>query len=206
MRKIIIVGASGFGAEVLWVINRINSVKPAFDVVGFCDDASDKQAGEFAGIPLVGSVDQVCCNYSNLFFFCAIGDNRIRKKVFEKFLDAGNTPVSIIDPSAVISPDAVIGDGSYIGVGSVVSVGSFIGGGTIINHRVTVGHDVAMGDFTQLCPGVAVSGGVSLGEGVLFGSNACAIPCKSIGDWAIVGAGSVVISNMQDGEVRVRVK
>lgn len=206
MRKIVIVGASGFGSEVLWVINRINAVEPQFDVIGFCDDAEDKQTGIFAGLPLVGSVDWVCSKYKDIFFFCAIGDNKVRKRVFEQFAGTSINPISIVDPSAVIAGDAVIGAGSYIGIGSVVSVGTVICEGCIVNHNVTVGHDVILHDFTQLCPGVSVSGGVVIGEGTLFGSNACVMPCKRVGDWVVVGIGTVVVSDLQDGVVRMRIK
>jgi len=43
MQRVVIVGASGFGKEVAWVIERMNGVSPTFEIVGFCDDAPEKQ-------------------------------------------------------------------------------------------------------------------------------------------------------------------
>lgn len=204
MRKIFIIGAGGFGREVAWVIERINAVRPEFEVLGFCDDAEGKRAGMCGAYRLLGPDRLLGEQFGTAGFFCAIGDNRIRKAVTEKMRAKGHEPVTVVDPGAVIAPGAVIGRGSYVGIGSVVSVGSRLGDGVLVNHQVTVGHDVVAGDFAQLCPGVRVSGGSVLGEGVLMGSNACTIPCVRVGAWATVGAGAAALRDIQDGAGLIR--
>lgn len=194
MKRIVIVGASGFGAEVAWVIGRINAVAPTFEIAGFCDDAPEKQAGVFRGWPLLGPVALAAGKADG--FFCAVGDNAARQTLVARACGAGLEPVTVVDPGAVVAPDVVMGRGCYVGVGSVVSVGVRLGDGVVVNHGVTVGHDVSAGDYAQLCPGVRVSGGCVLGEGVLMGSNACTIPCVRVGDWASVGAGVAVLRDV----------
>jgi len=206
MKKIVIAGASGFGREVLWVIKRMNAAEPLFEVAGFCDDAPDKQSGEFAGLPLLGSVARVCSTMRDIVFFCAVGDNRARKKIFAQFASASVDAVKVMDPSSVIADDAVIGKGCYIGVNAVVSTGTAVGCGVIVNHNVSVGHDVEVGAFAQICPGVSVSGGCRLGEGALLGSNSCMIPGKRMGDWSTLGAGAVLLTDLEDGGSRVRIR
>ena len=203
MKKLVIVGASGFGREIAWIVERINRTTPDLVLLGFCDDAEDKQAGACGAYPLLGSVERAPAHGAE-FFFCAIGNNRARQTVTARALAAGLRPLTLIDPGAVIAPDAVIGEGSYVGIGSVVSTGSCVGSGVIVNHHVTVGHDVRVGGFAQLCPGVRVSGGCQLGEGVLMGSNAVAIPLKRIGDWATLGAGSTAFADVPAGTTRVK--
>jgi len=204
MKKIVIIGAGGFGKEVAWVVERINAVRPEFELLGFCDDAADRREGMCGAYPLLGPVGTVKARLGAVGFFCAIGNNRVRQSVTVSTRAMGHEPVTVADPSAVIAPSAVIGKGSYVGIGGVVSVGSRLGDGVLVNHQVTVGHDVMVGDFAQLCPGVRVSGGSVLGEGVLMGSNACTIPCVRVGTWATVGAGAVALRDIQDGGSLIR--
>ena len=39
MKDLIIVGAGGFGREVVWLVERINQSQPTWKVLGFVDDA-----------------------------------------------------------------------------------------------------------------------------------------------------------------------
>ena len=204
MRKIIIIGASGFGEEVAWLIARCNAHAPAFEVLGFCDDAADKQAGVFGAYPLLGPVESVAKRFGAVGFICAVGNNMARQSLTLRAVAEGHAPATVIDPSAVVAPGVVIGDGSVIGIGSVVSTGARFGAGVLVNHQVTVGHEVTVGDFAQLCPGVRVSGGCVLGEGALLGSNACTIPCVRVGAWATAGAGTAVLRDIQDGGSLIR--
>jgi sugar O-acyltransferase (sialic acid O-acetyltransferase NeuD family) len=199
VRPLAILGASGFGKEVAWIVERLNGVSPSFEIVGFCDDAEGKREGVFAGYPLLGPLEVAAARWPGVGFHCAVGDNRARQALTARALAAGWAPVTLIDCAAVVAPGAAVGLGSYIGIGGVVSVGATVGRGVIINHQVTVGHDVTVGDFAQLCPGVRVSGGCELGEGVLLGSNACTIPGVKVGSWSTVGAGAAALRDIPAG-------
>lgn len=204
MRKLVIIGASGFGREVAWVIERANGRSPSLEVVGFCDDAADKQSGVIGGFPLLGSVEAAATSGAE-FFFCAIGDNWARQAVAARAVACGLKPVAVVDPSAAVAPDAVVGDGSFVGVGSVVSTGARVGAGVIVNHGACVGHDAELGDFAQLCPGAKVSGGCRMGEGALLGSNACAVPNVRVGAWGTIGAGAVAMRDLPEGGSLLRI-
>lgn len=204
MKRIVILGAGGFGQEVAWVIGRLNAVRPMFEIVGFADDAEEKREGMCGSYALLGTVEAVQERFEAVSFFCAIGDNRIRQAVTAKMKAAGHEPATVIDPSSAVAPDVEIGQGSYVGIGSVLSVGVRLGEGVLVNHHVTVGHDVTVGGFAQLCPGVRVSGGCEVGEGTLVGSNACTIPCVRVGAWSTIGAGVAVLRDVQGGARLVR--
>jgi len=226
MQRIVIVGASGFGKEVAWVIERINrarfeqSAVPRgnpddigtlelqnfrtleLSIVGFCDDAPDKQEGAFAGYPLLGTLANV--SSAGCGFFCAIGNNRNRQRVTAQAVELGFSPMTVIDPAAVIAPDAVIGAGSFVGIGSVVSAGARLGKGVIVNLQSCVGHDATLGDFVQVCPGAHISGGCDIGEGALLGTHAAIIPLKKMGAWSTLGAGTAALRDIPDGATVIR--
>jgi sugar O-acyltransferase (sialic acid O-acetyltransferase NeuD family) len=206
MKKIIIIGASGFGKEIAWVIDRMNQAGSELGLIGFCDDAPDKQRGAFGGFPLLGSVEEATAHLPGSRFICAIGNNRARQSVVARACAAGLLPHTIIDPTASIAPNTTIGVGSFIGIGSIVSVGAIIGNHAIVNHQACVGHDVTLADFAQACPGARISGGCDIGEGALLGTNAATIPLIKMGAWSTLGAGTTALTNIPEYTTLARLK
>ncbi|MEI6644604.1 MAG: acetyltransferase [bacterium] len=206
MKKIIIIGASGFGKEIAWIIDRMNHAGCDLGLIGFCDDASDKQSGTFAGFPLLGTLENAAAQLPGARFICAIGNNRARQSVVARACAVGILPHSIIDPTAIIAPDTTIGKGSFIGIGSIVSSGALIGSHVIVNNQACVGHDVTLADFVQVCPGARISGGCHIGEGALLGTNASTIPLIKMGAWSTLGAGTTALTHILDHTTRARLK
>ncbi|MFA7173778.1 MAG: acetyltransferase [Kiritimatiellia bacterium] len=206
MKRIIIVGAGGLGREVAWVIERVNQIRLEFELVGLCDDDLSRGADLAGIVPFLGSIKEVMAAYSEFGYICAIGSNRTRLELMRMFDSEGFKALPVVDPSAVVAEDAQVGAGTYIGINSVVSIRCCIGRGCIVNHNATIGHDVVLGDFAQVCPGVSVSGGCVIGAGALLGSNSCTIPCKSMGAWSTLGAGGVLLTDLEEGGSRVRVR
>ncbi len=206
MKKIIIIGASGFGKEIAWIMDRMNRAGSELGLIGFCDDALNKQSGTFAGFPLLGTLEAAAAQLPGARFICAIGNNHARQSVVARACAAGLLPHSIIDTSAVIAPDTTIGKGSFIGIGSIVSSGTVIGSHVIVNHQACIGHDVTLADFVQVCPGARISGGCDIGEGALLGTNAVMIPLTKMGAWSTLGAGSTALTNIPDYTTIARLK
>ncbi len=201
-RLTVLIGASGFGLELLWVCRRAG-----LDVAGFCDDAADKQSGSFCDLPLFGRIEEAALHLPvGTTFHCAVGSNRARQTLAERALAVGWVPVTVVDPSALIAPDTAIEAGAYVGIGSVVSCLAQVGRFAIVNHHVTVGHEAVIGAFAQLCPGVRVSGACTVGEGALLGSNAVVIPGRRVGAWATLGAGAVALRDVPDNQSVIRLQ
>ena len=57
MQDIIIVGASGFGRELLFIIEDINKNKPEWNVLGFIDDNSSALDGIECEKRIIGNID-----------------------------------------------------------------------------------------------------------------------------------------------------
>jgi sugar O-acyltransferase (sialic acid O-acetyltransferase NeuD family) len=206
MKKIIIIGASGFGKEAAWILERMSQSGQHVGLLGFCDDAPDKQEGLFVGVPLLGNVETAAARLAGARFFCAIGNNRARQSVTARALAVGLLPFSLIDPTAIIAPGTKIGEGSFIGINSILSAGVTIGSHVIVNDQACIGHDVTLADFVQVCPGARVSGGCAIGEGALLGTNAATIPCIQIGSWSTLGAGTTAFTDLPPHTTHVRLK
>lgn len=197
-REIIIVGAGGFGREVVWTLERINAVEETWRILGFADDDPSKAKGSLEGYPLLGTIAKASADYPGAAVFIAIGDNAIRERIYRQ-LRGHDFPV-LIDPSAEVAPTVDIRHGVFVGPRAVVSVGAELGKFVLINARAGVGHDSRLGDFCQVCPGATLSGHTTVGAHAFIASNACTCPGITVGAHAKIAAGTPAFKNVPEGE------
>lgn len=206
-RELVIIGAGGAGCEALWVCQRMSAANsgPAYQVLGFADDAEALANSLVAGCPVLGPVAQVIAEYGGrgIYFHCGIGNNGTRRKVMEQLEAAGFVAATLIDPSAIVAETAHIGAGTYVGPQSNVSPFARIGRGVLVNTQVSAGHHCQVGDFAQLCPGARISGHCQIEEGAFVGSNAVVAPGARVGAWATLGATSFAIKSVPAGATAV---
>jgi sugar O-acyltransferase (sialic acid O-acetyltransferase NeuD family) len=194
MEPLVIVGAGGFGREVLWLVEEINAANPTWEVLGFLDDLQPAHHAS-DGPPFLGPV----AAYGQLGSpraVCAIGSPRVRMAKVQRLEEMGVRWATLIHPRASVSRRARIDEGSIICHAASVSVEARIGRHAHLNHGVLVAHDVVLGEACTLSPHADVNGAAVLEEGVFLGSHACVLPGARVGAWATVGAGSVVLSNV----------
>lgn len=194
VEKIIIVGFSGFGKEVLFLAKRLG-----VEIQGFLDDSPNVQGEKFAGVAVLGRISQ-WQEYSDCKFVIAIGNPAVREKIYNDMLAIGVPRfATLIDPAAIVLPELVeIGEGSIICAGTICTVNITIGKQVIINLNCTIGHDSKVGDFATIAPMVAVSGNVNVGRSVEIGTSASIRQGLSIGDSAMLGMGSVLTKDMPE--------
>ena len=203
-RKLIVVGAGGFGQEVIWAARNFNAVHPTYDILGYCDDDPARKGQMIYGCPVLGTPEDVDAALSDKpCFVCAIGSNAERSQVVQRVLSLGWIPITIIDPSVIVAEGVVVGDGTYVGAGSILSPYARVGNHVIINHNCSIGHDSVLGDFVQVSPGGRVSGGSVLKEGANLSSNAVVAPGKTVGRYATLGACSFALTDIPDGATAI---
>lgn len=197
MKDLIIFGASGFGREVAWAVERLNKATPTWNLLGFMDDADDIQRTKINGYPVLGKTVDVGY-YPDAFFVVAVGASRIREKIVSNLKEV-NPSIrfgTVIDPSVEISELVTIGEGTIICAHTIITVNIEIGSHVIINLDCTVGHDAVLRDFVTLYPSVNVSGITNIGHAVELGTGMQIIQGKTVGDYSIVGAGAVVVKDI----------
>jgi len=133
-------------------------------------------------------------------FIIGIGDNFLRKKIFEA-LNSPGIWTNVIDQSANLSSDLQIGKAVYIGKNAIVNPLVKIGDGAIINTRAIVEHECKVGAFAHIAPGSVLCGNVIVGEGTLIGAGSTVIPGIKIGSNVIIGAGSLVNRDIPDNSM-----
>ena len=203
MRELVLWGASGHGKVVLDVARAMG----VFEEFTFIDDAFDACSREFCGCPVFQAsryLESSAGNYTRQFVV-SIGANEKRAKCFQRVLERGLPPATLVHRSAVISNLARIEDGTVVMARVVINAGAQIGRNCILNTAAVVEHDCRVGDHVHLSPGVILGGGVTVGTFAHVGIGAIALPGVEIGSHAIVGAGAVLLHSVPSGTTVVGV-
>jgi sugar O-acyltransferase (sialic acid O-acetyltransferase NeuD family) len=108
---------------------------------------------------------------------------------------------TLVHPTAYVSPLATLGSGTFVGARSAVAAGAMLGEHVFVNRGATIGHDTRIGAFSRIQPGSAVGGLSTIGRGVTVGIGATLIERLSIGDNAVIGAGSTVVKDVPENVV-----
>ena len=195
MKDIVIVGAGGFGREVEWLIERINNIKPEWNILGFADDNIEK--GNLVGhSKIIYNINDLTNIDKKLNVVIAVGNAKTRKLLFDKLKNNLNISFpNLVDPSVILG-DIDIGKGNIICAGTIITVNVKIKDFTIINLDCTIGHDNIINDFVTIYPSVNVSGNVEIGECTEIGTGTQIIQGKNICNNCIIGAGAVVVKNI----------
>jgi sugar O-acyltransferase (sialic acid O-acetyltransferase NeuD family) len=195
MSVLIIIGAGGFGREVLAWARQSGDMS---SIGGFLDDNSGALDGFSKGVPIVGRIDEYEPRQSDVFV-CAMGRVDVKRRCAEGILRRGGVFTRIVHPTAVLGENAVLGAGVILCPHAVVTSDVRLGDFVTVNLHSTVAHDAVVGRWSQLHCHVDITGGVVLGEGVTVGSHASILPGVKVGDWAVIGAGSVVTRDVPAG-------
>ncbi len=195
MKDLIIVGAGGFGRELLQWIKDINRIERKWNIAGFIDDNVEALKNYKCDYEIIGKLQDWYPD-DNQVFACAIANPQIKESIVNKLKSRGAKFEKIIHPNAYIGDFSTIGEGFVMYPGAKVTVNVKIGDFVTLLSS-SVGHDVTIGDFTTISSLCGINGNVNIGRRVFIGSNAVIIPSRSIGDDAYIGAGSVVITNIK---------
>ena len=197
MKDIVIIGAGGFGREVLQWIKDINKVKPTWNIVGFLDDNLNALDGFNCDYKVVGTVKDWQPKESERFVM-AVANPKTKQAIAENMKAKGAIFTSLIHPTARISDISKIGEGLVMYPYSVITVNTRIG--DFVSFLSSgMGHDGDIGDYSTISSYCDITGGVKLGKRVFLGSHVTIIPQRKIGDDVYVAAGSVVVTNIKNG-------
>lgn len=192
VRDLIIVGAGQCGREIYTWAEQAIAAGARLHIKGFLDTRKGVLSGydDYAGI-LATSLEYSVQSHD--VFVGALGDPRDKVKFYSPIVAKGGKFINIIHPLANVGKNVRLGDGvvlaPFASITSDVRVGSHVSVGAFSN----LAHDTVVGDWSQISSHCGVNGMAALAEGVFLGSHACVIPGITVGPWAYVGAGSVVV-------------
>lgn len=132
-------------------------------------------------------------------FFIAIGNNSLRKKIYNNLAIRDLLPINAIHATSVIDDCVDIAShGVMIAPNVTINAFAKIGIGAICNTYSIIEHECVIGDFAHVAPGAVLCGNVKVGENSLVGAKSVVRENITIGKNVIIGAGSVVVKNIPD--------
>ena len=194
MKDLYIIGADGFGREVAWIVERINSIKPTWNLKGFIDDNETLWGNTEGEYHVFGGCEYLSA-LEDVYAVCAVGSSNVRKKIIEKLKDTSVKFATLVDPSVLYSNSVKIGEGAIVCAGTIITVDVNIGDHVIVNLDCTIGHDAVIDDFVTIYPSVNVSGNVLIGECSELGTGTQIIQGKKVISNTIIGAGAIVVKD-----------
>ncbi len=195
-KRLLIIGAGGFGREVYQWAKHVNLDNGQWDEILFLDKDQNALDDFNMSHLLIGFEDEFEFTERD-FVVCAIGEPVVKGNVYNKMLSRGVKIANLIHPTVVIGDNVQLGNGLILCPGVVITTNVFIGNYVIINCLSGVGHDVVISDGCTINGNCDITGKVSLGCGVFVGSGATVLPGIAVGDHSIIGAGSVVVNTVK---------
>jgi sugar O-acyltransferase (sialic acid O-acetyltransferase NeuD family) len=192
-KRILIVGAGGFGREVLqWARD---AWPDACDRIGgFLSDDLRRLDGFSAGVGILSAVGDYR-SVAGDYVLLGIGVPYSRRYVAEQLQSRGARFLTLVHPSAIVAASSSLGDGAIVCPFAVISDSASLGRCVLVNYHASLGHDAEAGDFAVLSPYATLGGGAQIADEVFLGLNASVGPSIKVGSRTKVSANSCVLSN-----------
>lgn len=197
--KAVIVGAGTYGDVFLEYLKSSG----LYQIVGFLDDDPSKLNKKIQGIEVLGGSDRMASlrELGVQAVFSSIGNNVHRFRVLSHAQSLSFETPKYIHPSAIVAESAFLGDGVVVLPGSIIMPLAKIHRFSIISMGVKFAHHTELGEGSFISTGANVGAGINIGSRAFIGIGATVMTgVKSIGDNAVVGAGAVVIRDVEEGQ------
>ena len=204
MKNIVIIGAGGVGREVSLIIQQINELEQTWNLLGFIDDNTDNWGKVINGYSVIGGIDSLEFLSNDTYIVIAIANYKVKKNIVNKINNKFKF-ATIVHSKVWIHDYMTVGEGTIIYEGAILTANIEIGNHVIISPKCGVGHDSIIKDYVSLLWNVNVSGNDLIEEGVMMGSGSTVIQGKKIGKGSIIGAGAVVVNDIESFSTAVGV-
>jgi sugar O-acyltransferase (sialic acid O-acetyltransferase NeuD family) len=195
MENLILIGGGGHCKACIDVIESTNK----FNIIGILD-REELIGTEVLGYPVLGT-DEEIDKYSECAFLITVGQiksSSIRAKIYKILKDREYKLATVISYYARVSKHAIIQEGSIIMHGAVVNANANIGENSIINTLSLIEHDVFIGSHSHISTGAIINGNSRVESHCFIGSQSVVSNQINIVENVIVGAGSLVVSDINE--------
>lgn len=204
---VVVVGAGGFGREVLDVLDAVSTTGSSCEQLrlsGVVDDApsaANRRLLEQRGVAHLGGVEAFLASAPPGGYVVGVGSTVVRRRVADAFDRAGHVPVTLVHPAATRGHGVEIGPGSVVCAGVRLTTNIRLGRHVHLNLNCTVGHDTVVGDFVSVNPLASISGDCVVEDEVLIGVAGVVLNQLRVGRGAVVGGSACVVRDVPPGAV-----
>ncbi len=192
--RVIIIGAGGHGKVIADIITKSKD-----ELIGFLDD--NKEIGEviIEKYKVIGKIEDITkfsIADSNIQFIIAIGDNKKRKTITEKYKILNY--YTAIHPNSQIGLGVTIKEGTAIMANTCINSSTTIGKHCIINTGAIIEHDNKIDDYVHISPNATLCGTVEIGTLTHIGAGSTIRNNIKICENCTIGAGTVVVKKIEE--------
>lgn len=195
--KLLIIGASGHGKVVADIALKMNK----WERIHFLDDNPNLTSS--IGLDVIGNSKQIPSFIEYYDVFVGIGNNKVRERINQKLESLKASIPVLIHPSAIIGEQVQIDKGTVVMAGVIINCSTMIGKGCIINTGSTIDHDNNIDDYVHISPGANLAGAVVIGKKSWIGIGSTVSNNITIDEDCTIGAGAVVIKDIEEPGVYV---
>jgi sugar O-acyltransferase (sialic acid O-acetyltransferase NeuD family) len=196
---IIIVGAGGFGREILEMLWQCLP-QDQFRFKGFLAKSDETLKAARVEAKVLGDPIAYAPMPTDRFLL-GIGDMDARRRTVESLVSKGGQFLSLVHPLARIASTASIGEGAVIYPFAVVSNASKLDGFVHLNYFASVGHDCQVGKYCLLAPYATLNGFVRLEEEAYISTHATVAPGRTIGYRSKLSANSAAMQDVSENVI-----
>jgi len=204
-KKLVIVGAGAVGRQIVQIARDISQINNEWTIAGIVDDNEEAWGSTVAGVPVLGGLEWIV-SHPRIWVVVAVGSGRDRESIVRRIeAHCEVRYATLIHHLAWIGERTRVGPGTVVYPGALIDPDVDIGCHVQLNKGCSIGHDCRITDFATIAPNTSLGGGTQIGEGADMGIASCTIPGVTVGAWARVGAGAVVIRSIPAGVTAVGV-
>lgn len=201
--QLVIVGAGGFGREVLDVVEALNRAAETvvFEILGVVDSnpsADNLRRLSARSVRYLGTQSAWSETGSRAQYLIGVGNPAARQEIDDAFTASGLTAATAVHPAATTGSSFTFGQGSIVCGGVQVSTNVTLGRHVHLNPNSTIGHDTVLDDFVSINPSTTISGNVRVGTRSLVGAGAVVLQGLCVGADTVVGASACVTRDVGD--------
>ena len=157
-KRLLIIGAGGHGKVVKEIAMSMQiDEERVYTDVSFLDDMAEEAIGKIDDLETLGAqFDEI---------FVAIGDNEIRKILFDKVESIGGYIPKLVHPTAYVSPTAIIEKGCIVEPKALINANTIVKRGCIISIGAIIDHNALLEEFCHVNAGAICCAGSIVDSG-----------------------------------------
>ena len=194
MKDIVIIGAGHLGLDAYNLIQRINSITPTWNVVGFLNDLPSEIL-KYTDKSVIGPIKGWTPREGE-YYALAIGATHAKERIAEELKSKGARFPVLISPDSIVNRFARIDEGAMVMSMSKIGPGAHVGKFAVVGDT-TMAMEAELGDYSNTASYANIYKRVKVGKRVQIWSHSVIL--NTVGDDAVVGAGSVVVSKVKPG-------
>ncbi len=112
-QRVLVVGAGGFGREVMQYLHDMSKIGIAVEPVGFLDSNPDALNESNVRLPIVSSIEAYRPRDDERLVL-AVGDPAVRQRLAEQLASRGAKFCSVVHPRSYVADTAELGEGCVL--------------------------------------------------------------------------------------------